>query len=44
MNFGALNCFDSSIKKLKKALDYITHHMIYTCDNYISVDLYAFLK
>ncbi len=30
MNFGALNWFDSSIKKLKKVLDY-TNHVSYTC-------------
>ncbi len=31
MNFGALNLFDSFIKKLQKALDYI-NHVMYTYD------------
>ncbi len=31
MNFDVLNCFDSIIKKLKKALDCI-NPVIYTCD------------
>ncbi len=31
MNFVALNWFDSFIKKMKKALDFI-NHTIYTCE------------
>ncbi len=37
MNFVALNCFDSFIKKLKKTLDCI-NHVICNCDYSIKSD------